>query len=117
MAGGIEHSLPTRLDQGFVLLTYGSVTHAHDVDNLTSGILHLCCGSSQPLRHQPCALAWVLVEPGPKLTLLGAGKPDHIHLAACAPLDQGQGLEHRIVQMGSNLRPFGLPDPTCPFTF
>ena len=46
-----------------------------------------------------------LEEPGPQLALLGPGQPHHVLRVVGRPLDQRQGLEHRVVHVRRHLRP------------
>ena len=51
------------------------------------------------------------VEPGPQVALLGAGQPGHGGRVAGVLLDQGQRLQHRVVQVGGDVGALLGADP------
>jgi hypothetical protein len=51
------------------------------------------------------AAALRLVEPGPQIALLGAGQPSHLVRVLRVALDQGQGVQHRVVDVGGDFGP------------
>ncbi len=50
------------------------------------------------------------VEPAAQLALLRASQPGHLDRVVGPPLDQCQGLQDGVVQVGGDVGPLGLPD-------
>ena len=59
-------------------------------------------------RRRPAA---ALEQPGAQLALLGPGQLDDLLRVVGGPLDQGQGLQHRVVDAGGHVAP--APRPGC----
>ena len=55
-----------------------------------------------------------LVQPGPQLPLLAAGEPADHRRVLGVPLDQREGLQHRVVQVGGDRGPFLRADRRRP---
>ena len=49
------------------------------------------------------------------MPFLAAGQPLNLPAVAGLPLDQGKGLQHRIVQVSGDFGAFPLLDPASPF--
>jgi len=63
-----------------------------------------------PLGDRRCRLTdgpgWAALEqPGAELALLGPGQLHHVAGIVGRPLDEGQGLQHRVVHVGGHLGP------------
>ena len=58
----------------------------------------------------PVPASVLVVEPGPQLPLLAAGQRQGLAGAVGVALDERQGLEHRVVQVGGHLRALLRPD-------
>ena len=100
--GRVERGLLAGVDQGPAGLVEGGVADDHDVDGHVVALLDpgrdRLDGRAQPAlrRHRDP------VEPGPQLALLPAGQADDLRRGV-GPLDQGQGVQHRVVQVGGHL--------------
>ena len=100
MLGGVEQGLAGGRTEGGELLVDRGVADDHRVDD--QRVVGLDLGHHA--RDQPgpgAALADHLrvVEPGAQLPLLAAGQPVDRLLVVGVPLDQRQGLQHRVVQV------------------
>ena len=98
MAHGVPGGLADRLDQGIEVLVHRSVAGDDELDRHAVEVLDLLEGGGQrgPKSAGTCVL---VVEVRPQLPLLGPGKPRHGRRVGGTPLDQGQGLQHRVVQV------------------
>ena len=85
--------------------------HLHGV---AEQVLHLGGDGLDPVRELAASAAGVLEEPAAQLTFLRPGQADDVVLAAGPPLDQGERLQHGVVQVRGDLGPLRLPDPAGP---
>src|SRR5215218_7578107 len=104
-----RHQRRPRVPAGVV--ERGVADHHHvdgDVVALLDPGRDLLHGRPQPalVRHRGP------VQPGPQLPLLAAGQADDLGRGV-GPLDQGQGVQHRVVQVGGHLGP-GLGADAAP---
>ena len=108
MAYGVEQRLAQRLHQRAGRLVDRPVAHHDQVDRHAVSVLdlghHLAHRDLQGLG--PGRRAGV--EPVPQLALLGPGQPGHLGGVARLALDQGEGLQHGVVQVRGDLGPLGL---------
>ena len=58
--------------------------------------------------------ALVVVEPGPQLALLAAGQAARLLGLVGVPLDEGEGLQHRVVQVGGHVGALLAADALAP---
>src|SRR5215207_7847078 len=112
MPGGVEGRLLAGVDQGPAGLVERGVADDHDVHGHVVALLD---PAGDRLDGQPqLALGRHRrpVQPGPQLPLLPAGQADDLRRGV-GPLDQGQGVEHRVVQVGGHLGPGLGADPAA----
>ena len=103
-AGGVEGRLLAGVDQRPGGVVERGVADHHDVDGHAPGAARP--GSRSPPRP---AAAGPRAAPGPGTArpaapLLPAGQADDLGRGV-GPLDQGQGVQHRVVQVGGHLGP------------
>ena len=109
--GGVEHGGPGSGGQCLAALVQFRVGHRNQFNRMSVGVLDFRGHPAQAFHQMVLGTGPVRVQPLPQFPLLGAGQPDNVLLGARPLLDQGQGLQHRVVQVGGNLGSFGLPDP------
>src|SRR5215207_5363854 len=108
--GRVERRLLAGVDQGPAGLVERGVADHDDVDGHVVALLDpgrdRLDGRPQPAlgRHRDP------VQPGPQLPLLAPGQPDHLGRGV-GPLDQGQGVQDRVVEVGGHLGPGLGADP------
>ena len=105
---GVDHGLAQRGDEGGGPVVRGAVADDDDLDGGAVPVLDLRRGGLQLGGDAPGVHRIAAVEPRPQVTLLGAGEPGDLHGVVAAALDQGEGLQHGVVQVRGDLRPLRL---------
>jgi hypothetical protein len=110
----IDSSLSRRRQQRFRCLVQGRVSYRHQFDAHAVVRFDLLLegeqGPADAGRAQAVPLARRSVEqPRPELALLSTGQPLDLLGVAGRSLDQGQGLEHRVMKVGGHLGSFLSP--------
>ena len=103
--GRVRHRLACGEHQRAVLVGHRRVTHADHLDRDAVRVLDLGGHRTQRGRERVGSLAVAVEEPGPQVALLGAGEPRDRRRVAGRALDQGQGLQHRVVQVRGDVGP------------
>ncbi len=107
--GGVDHGLPRGPDQGLQRLVGVAVTDGHDLDRHPALVLDLGGGGEQGGLEGGLG-GLVAVQPATQLALLPAGQLlDGLGVVGLA-LDQGEGLQHGVVQMRRHVGPGVGPD-------
>ncbi len=112
--GGVGHRLAGGVDDGSQALSQRAVADVDDVDGDPVGVLGR--GGDPAQRAGDGALVGGLagVQPGPEVTLLGPGEPGDGGAVVGVLLDQGQRLEHRVVQVRGQVGALLGADPLGP---
>src|SRR5215211_7211158 len=108
--GGVEGGLLAGVDQGPAGVVEGGVA---DHDDVHGHVVALLDPGGDRLHGRPQATLGRYrspVQPGPQLPLLAAGQAHDLG-GGGGPLDQGQGVQDRVVQVGGHLGPGLGADP------
>ena len=110
----VEGRLPGGIDDGAEALVEGGVADRNDLNrNLELKVdtgRHLFHGS----RYRVASAHHRSVQPRTQFTLLVSSECDHL-LRLVRSLDEGEGLEHGVVEMGGHLGALLLPDALASF--
>ncbi len=109
MAHGVPRGLADGLDESVEVLVHGAVAGDDELHRDAVEVLDLTHrgGQGGPERAGSRVL---VVEVAAQLTLLGSGEPGDGHGVRRLSLDEGKGLEHRVVQVGGDVGALGGPD-------
>ena len=110
VAGGVQHGLAGRLDERLVALGHDAVPHGDHIDRVPQCVFNLGGRGFDGFGKLAGFVAGVPVQPAPQFALLRAGQPDDVVLIAGAALDQREGLEHGVVEVGGDLGTLGGAD-------
>ena len=108
--GRVHRGLPGRVEQGAQRVVECAVPHHDHLDRDAVVGLHLALQEADALGQHRGVLADgsrrpALEQPGPQLALLGPGQAHHVLRVVGRALDERQGLEHRVVDVGRHLGP------------
>ena len=105
VTGGIDRRLLAGEQQGLDVLAHRGVA---DHDGVDRHVVELLDAGGQrvdgPAEVLVVGGGGAVVEPGPQLALLAPGQRRDVGRVV-APLDQGEGVQHRVVEMGGDLGP------------
>ena len=107
----IEHGRPGGGGQRLRPLVQFCVGYRHQFDRVPVGVLDFRSDAPQALHQVVFRAGPVGIEPLAQFPFLGPGEPDHVLFRAGTFLDQRQGLQNRVMQVGRNFGAFRLPDP------
>ena len=101
--GGVGQGLAGRRDDRAQRLVERGVTDRDHVDGHAVGVLDARGGGAQRAGHAALVDRLLAVEPGAQVALLAAGQPGDGGAVVGGALDQRQGLQHRVVQVGGDV--------------
>ena len=110
VAGGVQHGLTGRLDQGLVAFGHGAVPDADHFHGVPQRVLHLRGGGLDAVDSWPASWPGSRYSQPRSSRSCARASRTHVVLVAGTPLDQGQGLQHGVVQVGGDLGPLGGTD-------
>ena len=103
MLGGVDHRFARRAYQRLDLLGGVAVADHHQLDGNAPLVLDLG-GSRCQCGLERRFMQFVAVQPVAQLSLLAAGQLLHRLGVVRLPLDHGESLQHRVMQVGSHVR-------------
>src|SRR5699024_7576353 len=104
---GVDHGFPCCGHQRREVFSGPVVAGGHHVDGDPAGIFHLGCRLPYRRHDRVALFGAVVVEPLAQIAFLPAGHGAHELRVVGAGADEGQGLQHRVVQMCGDIGAFG----------
>ncbi len=103
MLGGVHHGLAGGLHQWPGVAVQVAIAHHHDVDVDPVSVFDLGRGRHQRRLDRGRVDRGLAVQPRPQFALLSPGQGGHRLRVLRLPLNQGKGLQHRVVQVGGHV--------------